>query len=412
MLFEFLSAFSCDSFRYVEPSLPTHKVVRIFAVMKLLRVCHVAVADLWAGAEVQLKVLLSTLVQKSEINLTVFLLNGGRLEKEVRDLGIPVRVFPESRWGSGKIFLELVREFKKSNIQIVHTHKYKDTILAAPAAKLCGIPYVIRTVHGLREPFKGLQSFKMNCYEAIEQTVHRSYVDSIIGVSSQIESKYKSEGQVSRVACIRNGIDLEGKSVQTDRWRTRKDLGVDPETCLIGTIGRLTPVKGIPYLLEAARMLLCQGVNVKVLVVGEGSIRSDLMAQTRDLGISKDVVFLGHREDTDALLQALDIFALPSLSEGIPMALLEAMAASRSVVASRVGGVPEIVEDGTEGFLVEPMDVHGLTERCLRLIQSPELAQKMGQAARARVERDFSAENMADRVAMLYQELIESGSGK
>jgi glycosyltransferase involved in cell wall biosynthesis len=252
----------------------------------------------------------------------------------------------------------------------------------------------------------------MNLYETIERTVHRYCVDSIIGVSSQIENKYKAEGAVSRVACIRNGIDLEGKSAETDRWRTRKDLGVDSETCLIGTVGRLTPVKGIPYLLEAARMLLRQGANVKVLVVGDGSIRSDLMAQTRDLGISENVVFLGHREDTDALLVALDIFALPSLSEGIPMALLEAMAASRSVVASRVGGVPEIVEDGVEGFLVEPMDVNGFVERCLRLIQFPDMAQKMGEMARARVERDFSAENMAHRVALLYRELIESGSGE
>ena len=379
---------------------------------KAISICHVAVGDLWAGAEVQLKVLLSKLVGRVDIDLSVILLNEGRLEEEIDALGIPVRVFPESQWGSGKIFRELVREFKQSNIQIVHTHKYKDTILAAPAAKLCAIPHVVRTVHGLREPFQGLQALKMSCYETIERTVRRSCVDSIIAVSSQIESKYKSEGVVSRVTCIRNGIDLDGKSILTDRWRTRKELGVDPETCLIGTIGRLTPVKGIPYLLEAARMLLRHGANVKVLVVGEGSIRSALMAQTRDLGISENVVFSGHREDTNALLQALDIFALPSLSEGIPMALLEAMAASRAVVASRVGGVPEIVEDGSEGFLVEPMDVNGLTEKCLRLIQSPEMAQKMGQMARARVERDFSSENMAHQVALLYKELIESGSGE
>ena len=194
---------------------------------KAISICHVAVGDLWAGAEVQLKVLLSKLVRRTEINLSVILFNEGRLEKEIDALGIPVRVFPESQWGSGKIFLELVREFKKSNIQIIHTHKYKDTILAAPAAKLCGIPHVVRTVHGLREPFEGLQAFKMSLYEAIERTVHRYCVDSIIGVSSQIERKYKAEGEVSRVTCIRNGIDLEGKSVQTDRWRTRKDLGVD-----------------------------------------------------------------------------------------------------------------------------------------------------------------------------------------
>jgi glycosyltransferase involved in cell wall biosynthesis len=373
---------------------------------KSISICHVAVGDLWAGAEVHLKVLLSKLVRRAEMNLSVILFNEGRLEKEIDALGIPVRVFPESQWGSAKMFLELVREFKKSNVRIIHTHKYKDTILAAPAAKLCGIPHVIRTVHGLREPFEGLQAFKMSFYEAIERTVHRYCVDSVIGVSSQIESKYKAEGEVSRVTCIRNGIDLEGKSVQTDRRRTRKELGVDTGTCLIGTVGRLTPVKGIPYLLQAARILLRQGANVKLLVVGDGSIRLDLMTQTRDLGISENVVFLGHREDTDELLQALDIFVLPSLSEGIPMALLEAMAASRAVVASRVGGIPEIVEDGFEGFLVEPMDVNSLAGRCRRLIESPEVARKMGEQARTRVERDFSATTMADRVASIYKELV------
>ncbi|MEP6890697.1 MAG: glycosyltransferase, partial [Nitrospirota bacterium] len=296
-------------------------------------ICHVAVGDLWAGAEVQLKVLLSKLVGRPDISLSVILFNEGRLEKDIGALGIPVKVFPESRWGSGKIFLELVREFKKSNVQIVHTHKYKDTILAAPAAKVCGIPHVVRTVHGLPEPFEGLQAFKMSLYEAIERTVHRYCVDSIIGVSSQIENQYKAKGQVSSVTCIRNGIDLEGKSVRIDRWRTRKDLGIDSDTCLIGTVGRLTPVKGIPYLLEAATILVRQGAKVKILVVGEGGIRQDLIAQTHSLRIADNVVFLGHREDTDVLLQAMDIFALPSLSEGIPMALLEAMAASRPIVA-------------------------------------------------------------------------------
>jgi len=371
-----------------------------------MSICHVAVGDLWAGAEVQLKVLISKLAQQPEFSLSVILFNKGRLEREINSLGISVTVFPETEWGNAKIFLELVRQFRKSNIHLVHTHKPKDTILSAPAAKLCGIPYVVRTVHGLREPFDGLPAFKMSCYEAIERSVHRYCVDSIIGVSSQIERKYKAEGVVSRVTCIRNGIDLEGNSVQIDRERIREDLGIDTETSLIGTVGRLTPVKGISYLLQAAQILLRQGANVKVLVVGDGSIRLDLMTQTRDLGISKNVVFLGHREDVHELLHAMDIFVISSLSEGIPMALLEAMAASRAVVSSRVGGIPEIVEDGFEGFLIEPMDVNGLAERCRRLIESPDVARKMGAQARNRVERDFSATVMADRVALVYKELF------
>lgn len=376
---------------------------------KSISICHVAVGDLWAGAEVQLKVLLSKLVLRPEFSLSVILFNGGRLGKEIEKLGIPVAVFPEADWGSGKMFLELVRKFKQSDAKIIHTHKYKDTILAAPAAKLCGIPYVVRTVHGFREPFEGLRAFKMSLYESIERTVHRWCVDSIIGVSSQIERRYRAEGAVSRVVCIRNGIDLDGRPTQVDRNRIRRNLGVDTGTCLIGTVGRLTPVKGLSYLLQSISILLRQRANVRLLIVGDGVIRKDLEVQARDLGISENVVFLGHREDTEELLRALDIFVLPSLNEGIPMALLEAMAASRAVVASRVGGIPEIiVEDGVEGILVEPMDVTQLAESCRRLIESPEIATKMGEQARKRVVQEFSAATMADRVAVLYKELVMS----
>ena len=373
-----------------------------------ISICHVAVGDLWAGAEVQLKVLLSKLVLRPDLNPSVILFNGGRLGQEIEKLGIPVAVFPEAEWGSGKLFLELVRKFKQSDAKIIHTHKYKDTILAAPAAKLCGIPYVVRTVHGLREPFEGLRAFKMSLYESIERTVHRLCVNSIIGVSSQIERRYRAEGAVSRVVCIRNGIDLDGRPTQADRNRIRRDLGIDTETCLIGTVGRLTPVKGLSYLLQSISILLRQRANVRLLIVGDGVIRKDLEAQARDLGIGETVVFLGHREDTLELMQALDIFVLPSLSEGIPMALLEAMAASRAVVASRVGGIPEIVEDGVEGILVEPMDVNRLAESCVRLIDSPETAMKMGEQARKRVVQDFSASVMADRVEGLYKQLVMS----
>ena len=382
-----------------------HKEERISVANQSLRVCHVAVGDLWAGAEVQLKVLLSKLVQEPDLNLSVILFNRGRLGKEIESLGIPVTVFPETEWGSGKIFLELVREFTKSNIRIIHTHKYKDTILAAPAAKLCGIRHVVRTVHGLREPFEGLQAFKMSLYETIERMVHRYCIETLIGVSSQIERKCKEEDVVSSVTCIRNGIDLEGKPFPTDRWRTRRDLGIDPGTCLIGTVGRLNPVKGIPHLLEAARILLRQGANVKVLVVGDGSIRLDLMTQTRDMGISENIVFLGHREDTEQLLQAMDIFVLPSLSEGIPMALLEAMTSSLPVIVSRVGGIPEMVEDEISGLLVNPGDPENLARMCRRVMENHELAERLGRAARERAGTEFSSAIMAQKVAHLYRNL-------
>jgi len=248
----------------------------------------------------------------------------------------------------------------------------------------------------------------MNFYESIERTVHRGCVDAVIAVSSQIEGKFKTDRDVRRVTCIRNGIDLKQESIHVDRRHILKALGIDLASHVIGTVGRLTPVKGLPYLLMAAKTLLERGMAVKVLIVGDGGIRMDLEKQASDMGISANIVFLGHREDTDQLLQAMDIFVLPSMSEGVPMALLEAMAASRPIVASRVGGIPEVVKDGVEGLLVEPKDVKGLAESFLRLIRSPDMARKMGEGARKRVERECSATGMAEQVGSLYYELIES----
>ncbi len=373
---------------------------------KRLSICHVAIGDLWAGAEVQLMTLLTQLVRRPEFDLSVILLNGGRLAKEIETLGVPVSVLPEDHWGPVKILRGLVREFRRVKPQLVHTHKYKDTILAAPAAKYCDIPYVVRTVHGLSEPFYGWQALKMRLYELTERAVHRCCTDAVVGVSAQIVSQYRSRSHLSRVVCIHNGVDIDRRQPEKDREQVRRELRIGSQTCLIGTIGRLTPVKGISYLLQAARILFRQEQNFKLLLVGDGPMRDTLQQESRDLGIGESVVFLGHREDTRELIRALDIFVLPSLSEGIPMALLEAMAASRAVVASRVGGIPEVIDDGAEGILVEPKDVNALAEGCLRLLRFSDKAREMGESARRRVERSFSAESMADAVTSLYLSLL------
>lgn len=374
--------------------------------MKRVSICHVAIGDLWAGAEVQLKTLLTQLVQRPEFDLSVVLLNGGRLAAEIEALGIPVCVLPEGHWGPVRILRSLVKEFQRLRPQVVHTHKYKDTVLAAPAARYCDVQHVVRTVHGLSEPFHGWQAMKMRLYELAERAVHQCCTDAIIGVSAQIVSQYRSLNRRLLVVCIHNGVKIANEYPESSRAQVRANLRIGSETCLIGSIGRLTPVKGISYLLQAVSLLVQQEQNIKLLLVGDGPMRDTLEKESRDLGIGENVVFLGHREDTRELFNAVDVFALPSLSEGIPMALLEAMAASRPVIASRVGGIPEVVCDGVEGILVEPKDATALAEGCLRLLRSPGRAKEMGESARRRVERSFSARSMADAVASLYLNLL------
>ena len=370
-----------------------------------IRVCHVAVADLWAGAEVQLKSLLGELARMPDIDLSVVLFNGGRLEKELSHYGVPVEIFPERDWSSIRLGTALRRYFGQKRFDIVHTHKYKDTILAAPVARWAGVPHVVRTVHGLTEPFSGVKAWKMAVYESVERRVHQQYVGTLLAVSSEIERRLRQTGATD-VVCIRNGIQLNALSDRSMRSAIRKAFGVTDDVCLIGSVGRLTPVKGFPHLIKAVQLLTEQGLCVKLWLVGDGILNEELCRLAQDSGIGERVVMLGHREDTPELLQAMDMFVLPSLHEGIPMALLEAMAAGLPVIATRVGGIPEVIEDRVSGILVEPGDPDGLALMCRRLMHDAVSAERLGQAARARVEERFSSGTMAADVANCYRRLV------
>lgn len=378
---------------------------------RYIRVCHVAVADLWAGAEVQLKCLIAELARMQEIDLSVVLFNGGRLEEEIAHYGVSVQVFPEKKWTCVGISMALRRHFRQKHFDIVHTHKYKDTILAAPVARWSGVPHVVRTVHGLTEPFSGVQARRMAFYESVERRVHQQYVKTLLAVSSEIERRLRQTGATD-VVCIRNGIDVNTMPNRSMRSTKRKACGVTDDVCLIGSIGRLTPVKGFPHLIKAVQILAEQGLRVKLWLVGSGTLNAEFLRLAQGLGVADRVELLGHREDTYELLQAMDMFVLPSLHEGIPMALLEAMAAGLPVIASRVGGIPEVIEDHVSGILVEPGDPCGLALICRRLMHDAELSERLGQAAKRRVKERFSSETMAAGVANVYRRLIVNAHGR
>lgn len=376
-----------------------------------IRVCHVAVADLWAGAEVQIKSLLAELARMPDLALSVVLFNGGRLEKELSHYGVQVQIFPEKDWSSIRIGTALRHYFHHKCFDIVHTHKYKDTILAAPVAHWSGVPHVVRTVHGLTEPFSGVQAWKMAFYESVERRVQQQYVRTLLAVSSEIERRLRRTGAAD-VVCIRNGIEVNAMPSRSMRSATRKTFGVTDDVCLIGSVGRLTPVKGFPHLIKAVQILSAQGLRVTLWLVGDGTLNKELRRLAQDSGIAERVVMLGHREDTYELLQAMDMFVLPSLHEGIPMALLEAMAAGLPVIATGVGGIPEVIEDHVSGILVEPGDACGLALTCRRLMHDAELSERLGQAARARIEERFSSRTMAAEVANVYRRLVGHAHGQ
>ncbi|MEK7841306.1 MAG: glycosyltransferase, partial [Deltaproteobacteria bacterium] len=271
---------------------------------------------------------------------------------------------------------QLLAVVRKNRPQVLHTHGYRSDFLGLIVARWMGIP-TVSTVHGWTSATP-----RLRVYEACHRKYLR-YFDKVITVSQAIQQTLLESGvPATKLVKLNNAINVGAYPEGPDGDGFRRELAVGPGAKLIGTIGRLSVEKGLDYFLRAGARIVARDPSVKLILVGEGPQQEELKALADALGISASVLFCGYRRDVERIYPAFDMFALPSLTEGIPMALLEAMAFSRPVIASRVGGVPEVIEDGVTGLLVSPKDLEQLTERMWRLLCSPEAATEMGRRAR------------------------------
>ena len=358
-----------------------------------MRVCHIVSGDLWAGAEVQVATAASYLAERPDMELSAVLLNEGPLARELRRLGVPVTVIDEQQNNSIRILISLTRLLRNHPVGVVHTHRYKETVLGAIAARIAGVRGLIRTVHGPGEPMRGWALAKFRAYEALDKLTLRCFADRIVAVSRRMAESLEQSGyKPGTVVPVHNGVDLGRVRPTRARDHVRLELGIDPGMTLIGAVGRLSPVKGHDHFLRAATLVLQKEHRARFLIVGDGPLRSELAVRSRQLGIDRACLFVGTRPDVYDLVSAMDIFVLPSLDEGIPMALLEAMALGVPVVATAVGGVPEIVAHRATGLLVRSRDEQALAEACLELALNPGWARTLGARARRMVEEAFSHE--------------------
>ncbi len=207
-----------------------------------------------------------------------------------------------------------------------------------------------------------------------------------------------------RVRAIHNGIEPLD-TTKIDRIRARRELGMEGEGIIIGSAGRLTEQKGYRYLLMAARELKAMNRDFFILIAGDGPLRKDLHEEVERLGLKERVRFLSFVEDIQRFLVGIDIFVLPSLYEGLPFVLLEAMGAGRPVIATTVGGIPEVVMDGVTGILVPPKDPLALSRAMGYLLENRKVATEMGRKGRERVERHFPSGRMVEATLEVYREL-------
>ena len=375
---------------------------------KRFRICHLAVGDAWGGAEAYLCELARWLVRESDFELSAIVFNEGRLAEELRKLSVRVQIVSESSSNLINSLTKIVRIFQEHPCDLIHTHKPKDNVLGVLAGILSCHPLVVRTVHGSPEIFSGIKHLKMILHELPNQFCNKFLVDRVIAVSKDLKNRLGRHYGSDKVVCIHNGINHREMYTEDDTAEIRSRLGLGKGDYVVGSVGRLTAVKGHEFLIRAAAHLVEGPKTVKIILVGDGPLRKHLEGLALHLGVSKRVIFVGHQEHPRGFLQAMDVFVLPSLNEGIPLALLEAMSACRPIVASRVGGVPEVIEHEYTGLLVEPGNEQEVAKACSRLISDKLLADTLGSAAHLKAISHFSSEVMGEKVVSLYRHLIRN----
>ena len=306
----------------------------------------------------------------------------------------------------------LARIIRTARPDIVHTHTAKAGAVGRVAALLAGRrPVVVHTFHGhvLRGYFG---RFGTLAFRAIETALAR-VTDRLVAVSPEVRDELVGLGvaPASKFSVIRLGIELEPRvAFDGDTREVRRRLGVDPDRFVVGWFGRMTAVKRTDDLLSMLAGLRDLGVDALLLLVGDGDDRERLEERAHDLGLARSCLFLGYQEDVAAWYAACDAVVLTSASEGTPVTIIEALAAGRPVVVTRVGGVPDVVDEGETGFLVDPGDTRGLAERLATLAGDPALRTRMGEEGRVRVLERYAVERLVDDVDALYRELLTGAS--
>lgn len=296
---------------------------------------------------------------------------------------------------------ELAAYLRREEIDLLHAHMYRAEVIGTRAALAAGTPVVMATVHSsrVRSP-----------QDVATLAALTPAMDRLIVPSAAIEAKVRQEGRgAAAFAVIPNGVDLARFDLPLASCALRREFGVPGGAPLLGVIARLEAEKGHRYLIAAMPAILQVATDAWLVIVGEGSLDAELRAQAAALPatVRDRIVFTGRREDVASITGELDVAVLPSLREAQGISILEAMARRRPVVASAVGGIPEVLTDGLDGLLVMPADPAALAEACIRLICSPSLRAAMGEAGRATVAARFSLDAMVRRIELVYDEELQ-----
>ena len=363
-----------------------------------IRVVQVLATGTNGGAQEHLFGLVSRM-DPTRYDVSIVSLSPGSAVRKLQRAGFAVLLIdePDDAIAVGALAAHLA----EVRADVVHAHMYRaETVATRAVLALAEIghrrPYLVSTVHSSR-----VRS------EEDRQTLRdlTPHMDQLIAVSRMIEKKLHDEGRTSApIRLIYNGVDLTRYDEQEPCCTLPEEYGLEPGSQLVGVVARLEPEKGHPTLLEAWPQVLRSVPDSYLLIVGEGSRREALEAQARELRVAHRVVFTGRRDDVPAVTAALDVAVLPSYREAQGLSILEAMALSRPVVASNVGGIPEMITDGETGLLVPPHDADALATAIIRLLRDHPFADVIGRRGHDLVHDRFCIELMVSAIQTIYDE--------
>ena len=323
---------------------------------------------------------------------------GGILVEELIADGYPVRHFDKQDGLSISLFPRIARTMRDDGIQIVHCHNYGALLYGAIASRMAKTRGTVYTAHGV---YSGVRLAKLRAARMVP-------VDKILAVSDDARDEMLALGRLraSDVSTLPNGIDTSVFNTNNDAAGLREELGLAQDAPVFGIVARLSPEKMHQTLLEAFAKLLQTIPSARLLIIGDGPIRSELESSAETLGVMGPAVFLGERKDVPRLLKAFDVFVLASRLEGLSLTLLEAAATGLPIVATDVGGNSEVVVDGKTGRIVPSGDAAALADAMAEVAADLRRAREMGRAGRQRIEDYYSLTAMVRQYETVYDELL------
>ena len=336
----------------------------------------------------------------------------GSLIEEVRACDIPLTIVPElvrqiSPWKDFRALTMITRSMRKARYTIVHTHSSKAGILGRFAARLAGVPIIIHTVHGWSF-HDHMSPLIRRLYIQLERLA-ASFSNAIVTVSNRDIEEGLAAGIGSRQQyhLIRSAIPLDEFDPNNfDRNAVREELSIPDDAKVIGSIGRFSPQKNPLDWIRIAGKINHTVDNVHFLLVGDGPLRSEVEMMLKSEGLWEHTTLTGLRRDVPRMFSVMDIFMLTSLWEGLPRTIPQAMAMGIPVIANRVGGIPEVIQEGVTGHLCQPGEINQPAEVCIYLINHPMKRAEMGRKGRAFIENEFSLDIMIEKISTLYEDLL------